>query len=194
MPIVPKRLPVFSEDFKDYFLDRVKVMPSGCHEWQGTRGPKSGYGQVYVGSQRRIRPAHRVAYAIRNPDFDQNLFVLHKCDNRVCCNPDHLFLGDAMDNMRDRDLKGRGAKGDRHGSRTKPQNVPRGDRHMSRTAPHTLLRGESHPNSVVSEETVRCMRKLHSDGVSVIYIAKAYRVGRSCVCHIVSRRSWAHVD
>jgi hypothetical protein len=58
---------------------------------------------------------HRVAYAMGH-GIPEGLHVLHKCDNKLCVRPSHLFLGTNADNMADRDTKGRQAKGASSGS------------------------------------------------------------------------------
>ena len=77
---------------------------SGCWEWKG-KLDTGGYGVINVESQRGAK-AHRVAYAVWvGPIGDMH--VLHKCDNRRCINPDHLWLGTHSDNMQDMWDKGR---------------------------------------------------------------------------------------
>lgn len=53
--------------------------------------------------------AHRAAWELAYPEacIPKGLFVLHKCDVRHCCRPDHLFLGTQQDNMDDMVSKGR---------------------------------------------------------------------------------------
>jgi hypothetical protein len=71
-----------------------------CWEWTGALTP-NGYGRL------AHEGAHRVAYRLTYGDFDQGLFVCHRCDNPKCVRPDHLFLGTQFDNMRDCSTKGR---------------------------------------------------------------------------------------
>ena len=87
------------------FLEKVKKVESGCHEWQASLN-RLGYGKVYF-RKKSSYPAHRAAYQLFKGQIPVGLFVLHKCDNRKCVNPDHLFLGDAVANIRDMDTKRR---------------------------------------------------------------------------------------
>jgi hypothetical protein len=82
----------------------------GCWEWQASC-LRSGYGQFRVNG--RNRPTHQVAWELSNgpipkdPARRRSVCVLHKCDNRRCVNPEHLFLGSHADNVRDCVSKGR---------------------------------------------------------------------------------------
>ena len=95
----------------DRLWRRAEKMPSGCWEWRGYVRP-AGYGQIGRGRKGQgIIDTHRAAWELTNGPIPGGLFVCHKCDNRRCCNPEHLFLGTHQDNMRDMRAKGRGARG-----------------------------------------------------------------------------------
>lgn len=86
-------------------FSRIQKMDTGCWHWDRYTNA-SGYGIVHedgVGNHL----VHRAFYAWHRGAFPKNKFVLHKCDNRRCCNPEHLFLGTAQDNALDRDKKRR---------------------------------------------------------------------------------------
>ena len=73
---------------------QLKIMPSGCWEWQMHRNSK-GYGQL--GFDGKITTSHRVA--INAPKGE---WALHSCDNPPCCNPKHLRFGTVQDNNLDK--------------------------------------------------------------------------------------------
>jgi len=94
--------------------------PDACWPWMAGRN-KGGYGQIRAGGlssgQVRVVRAHRVAWELAHGDIPDGLCVCHRCDNRPCVNPAHLFLGTHTDNIRDRHTKGRSARqpGEAHG-------------------------------------------------------------------------------
>ncbi len=95
----------------DYFDMRIeKGWDIACWIWCGTRSLK-GYGRAKIKGAEMC--AHRLAYLLFVGDVPEELQVCHKCDIPACCNPDHLFLGTALDNKRDSMAKGRHAKGKR---------------------------------------------------------------------------------
>ena len=65
----------------------------------------NGYGKVTVDGKTWL--AHRLMWTAKNGEIKDGLCVCHKCDNRKCINPDHLFLGSRFDNMQDMIAKGR---------------------------------------------------------------------------------------
>ncbi len=90
---------------KQRFLAKVKRVESGCHEWQ-TETNRGGYGKIWFRGKPSV-PAHRVAYTLFVSPIPEGRHVLHRCDNRKCVNPEHLFLGSNRDNVSDMDGKGR---------------------------------------------------------------------------------------
>ena len=79
---------------------------TGCWEWTGWIHPK-GYGILSIGGKSKKIRAHRFSWELHCGPIPEGVFVCHMCDNRRCCNPTHLFLGDGSDNMRDMVAKGR---------------------------------------------------------------------------------------
>jgi hypothetical protein len=88
---------------------RFVTKTDGCWEWTGADNGH-GYGAFSV-ARSKARAAHRVSWEIHNGQIPGRLWVLHKCDNRRCVNPSHLFLGDNTANVRDCVSKGRWSGG-----------------------------------------------------------------------------------
>jgi hypothetical protein len=141
---------------------RIIVAPSGCWEWQGALS-SSGYGRCWNLSRRKVVPAHRLAWENAYGPIPDGLDVLHRCDNRPCCNPEHLFLGTDADNAADRDRKGRGG----------------GHRR----------RGRCNGRAVLTAEQVAEIRLL-TGSVSGVELARRFEISPSQIYRVIRKEQW----
>ena len=106
-PLIP-----FEEKMRRYAMP----LPwSGCHVWMGSLD-SDGYPRMTLG---RDNQDLRVSRLVLSNKVGRRLttleFACHKCDNPICVNEDHLFIGDQLANMADKVFKDRQAKGSKHG-------------------------------------------------------------------------------
>lgn len=152
-----------SEIIKTRFFAKVVKTP-GCWLWSGAK-LESGYG-VFKGDGMRL--AHRISWAMHNGAIPNGLFVLHKCDNPSCVNPDHLFMGTHTDNMQDMLKKGR----------------------------KSLVRktGEQNGNSILNAAQVVEIRKIAAaKTMPHRAIAAQYGVSIHLIRKVVYREVWKHI-
>ncbi len=139
-----------------------------CWEWTG-KTDKDGYARITVqtpAGPRGVR-VHRIAYELSNGPIPDGLWVLHRCDNPLCSNPAHLFLGDNATNQQDCIRKGR----------------------RGRTGP----RGERHPSAKMTEALVREARARHAAGARLRDLTRDYAVTKGNMWNILHGRAWKDV-
>lgn len=152
-----------------YVIERfeAKYIPepnSGCWLWEATTN-LDGYGRFRF--RGLLMGAHRFSMMLYKEQENKNLCVLHRCDNPCCVNPDHLFFGTHLENMRDRAKKGRGF-------------IP-------------ALKGEAHYNSKFKEVDILDIREYSKQGLKNPVIAKKYGVCTGTIQRIISGGTWKHV-
>ena len=108
-----------------------------CWEWQKCKF-KDGYGQIGINYKKHR--THRISYQKFIGPIPKGKCVLHKCDTRSCCNPNHLFIGTKKDNAKDRDLKKRGTIGERNGCSKLTRHQVIQIRNMWKTGDYTYLK------------------------------------------------------
>lgn len=137
-----------------------KRAPSECWEWQGAI---NGHGYGTIRQHCASRGAHVVALESTGVVVPKGMQVCHRCDNRRCCNPAHLFVGTLQENNADRDAKGRQA------------------------------RGSGSARAKLTESAVSLIKLLLSLGVEGKRLGQLYGVPQSAISSINCGRTWKHV-
>lgn len=133
-----------------------------CWEWIGVQD-SHGYGYITINGRQLI--TSRYSWILHYGQIEsKDVFVLHKCDNRLCVRPDHLFLGSARDNTADMIVKGR--------------------------TPKRWLQKRVKP---LSDEEIGNIRWLHSLGLNQRVIATQFSINQSTVSLIIRRKLHKHV-
>lgn len=85
----------------DYVFSRAITMPwSGCWIW-ALSVSSNGYGNAYDPETERVMTAHRLSYLASIGEVPDGMFVCHRCNTKLCVNPDHLYVGTHRENMDD---------------------------------------------------------------------------------------------
>lgn len=135
-----------------------------CWTWKGsvTGRKQNSYGRFRF--NRKIVKSHRLSYELMYGNIPEDLFVLHSCDNKLCCNPKHLHLGTHRDNMNEAKERGR---------------VPRGE--------------NSKLTKLKNENIIKIRELYDSKKYTNRQIGKLFDISKNHVSLIVHRKIWTHI-
>jgi hypothetical protein len=139
--------------------------PEDCWPWTGFLNAW-GYGHCSLNG--KTVNASRAAYIVTHGPLADGLVVCHRCDNPICCNPNHLFAATQAENLADCRRKGR----------------------------TVYRRGANHPRAAarLTEDMVREARRLFAKGVSKSEIARRWGFDNSTISSAVRGATWSHVE
>ena len=164
----------YPKDFIESFWSNVKCgTKNSCWNW--TRGTNGRYGVAHYkkGTTWKRIAAHRAAYEISRkrkiPSGHgyHGICICHTCDNPLCCNPKHLFLGTQIENIEDMTKKGRRATGNKCSNP-----------------------GKQNGRAILDEKQVKEIRKLYSYGISQKNLGELFNVARTTIGYIVRKQTW----
>lgn len=145
------------DDIRAKLMRRTRKTPT-CWLWTGCRSI-GGYGQICTGGGQRAY-THRISWEVHRGPIAGGMYVLHRCDNPPCVNPDHLFLGSKGDNNRDAIKKRRGWVGELNGS------------------------------ARLTWDAVRKIRSARAIGASLVDLGKRFHVDPSTIGLVVRNHTW----
>lgn len=152
-------------------LDKVQMAENDCWIWTGSVFRVSGYGAFRLEDGTWL--AHRASFYLHGKGHPGDMFVCHHCDNRLCVNPDHLFLGTNRDNVDDMVTKGRQCR-----------HQPRVDAALS--AKRVALR------KLNEKQVMEILERLDA-GESRFDIAPDYKIHFDTIYKIMKGDTWSHI-
>lgn len=143
-------------------FEKFVIRQDGCWDWKGCCA-NPGYGQ-FRHNMKRER-AHRASWIIHFGEIPNGMHVLHKCDNRKCSNPEHLFLGSQKDNNLDTISKNRHPFFGKKGSLN----------HRSVLKEHEVIQIKSMLKSNMLQKNIAKIFNIHPVTVSNINLEKSWK-------------------
>lgn len=156
------------ERLKKSFEKHV-IRQDGCWGW---KGPIDHGGYPVMSCRRAIGSdrGHKASWIIHHGLIPKRMHVCHSCDNPICTNPDHLWIGTFKENNDDKIAKGRG-----------------------RYAPPPIKKGSENASSRLNEDQVAEIKKLLNEGHSSYGIGKEFGVSKTTILRIKTGVNWSHI-
>lgn len=156
------------ERLKKSFEKHV-IRKEGCWDW---KGPIARGGYPVMSCRRAIGSdrGHRASWLIHKGEIPAGLYVCHTCDNPICTNPDHLWLGTHKENNDDKIAKSR------------QNNTP---------PPHKV--GSENGASKLTEKQVKEIKILLEKRLTSRDIGRQYGVSKTTILRIKKGTHWKHV-
>ena len=145
-----------------------------CWSWNGATRNKYGVMRI-PGAGRSVQAimAHRISWTIHNGEIPHKKGIFHKCDNPVCANPEHLFLGDLKDNIADMISKGRGGM---------------------QLGKFPVKYGSDNPSAKISEDAAKAIIVLSDAGFTGRQLSELFGLDKSYIRRIARGENWAHLQ
>lgn len=158
----------YNESEEEKFLrtkknfEKYVIIKDGCWDWKGCI-EKNGYARLSC-RDIKVRHAHTASYLIHIGKVPEGFQVNHLCHNRKCSNPLHLYIGTQQDNMRDKILANRQAKGSKNG------------------------------NSKLTEYDVKKIKQMLKNGEKIKNVSDIFNVSTTQIRNINDLSQWKHIE
>lgn len=151
-----------------FYYEKNVIKKEGCWDWKGPID-HYGYGKTTTKTGIGFNTAHKTSWILHKGKIPEGKIVCHSCDNRLCSNPDHLWLGTHKQNTHDMIKKGRLKSGiwNQFGSKN--------------------------PIRKLNEDQVMQIKNLLSQGRTGAEIARLFKVSSNVIYDIKSERTWKQV-
>lgn len=158
----------YIEFTKNRIINTCIIDENGCWIWQGYKcEPRKMYGltSLALDGPRKKVLTHRASYILWKGEIPNGMYILHSCDVPLCCNPEHLHLGTAQDNINEMKERGRERK----------------------------ALGEKNRHAKLNDNIVLEIRKLYRSSLTQAQIMEKFNLPSSTTSYIVNNKTWKHI-